>query len=99
VEVETELAAAVATVVEAMAAEIRLGSVAGTKEGMRRTPNTPSAMKMALYFSHMASSAWNRARRRIATRRSTSSSPSHVLAPISAWMKKRWTAASTWTLA
>jgi hypothetical protein len=50
VEVETELAAAVATVVEAMAAEIRLGSVAGNKEGMRRAPSTPSAMKMALCF-------------------------------------------------
>jgi hypothetical protein len=97
VEVETVLAAAVATVVEVVAAEIRLGSVAGTKEGMRRAPSTPSAMKMALCFWHMASLAWNRARRRTATRRSTSRSPSHVLAPISAWTKKRWTAAGTWT--
>jgi hypothetical protein len=50
VEVETVLAAAVATVVEAVVVEIRLGSVAGTKEGMRHALNTPSVMKMALCF-------------------------------------------------
>jgi hypothetical protein len=97
VEVETVLAAAVATVVEAVVAEIRLDSVAGTKECMRRALSTPSVMKMALCFRHMASLAWNRARWRTAIRRSMSSSPSHVLAPILAWTKKRWTAAGTWT--
>lgn len=97
VEVETVLAAAVATVVEAVVVEIRLGSVAGTKEGMRRALSTPNVMNMALCFWHMASLAWNRARRRTAIRRSMSSSPSHVLAPILAWTKKRWTAAGTWT--
>ncbi|XP_066380149.1 uncharacterized protein, partial [Miscanthus floridulus] len=44
VEVETVLAVAVAAVVEAVAAEIRLGSMARTKEGMRRGPkqSTPA---------------------------------------------------------
>jgi hypothetical protein len=95
-EVETVLAAAVTTVVEVAAAEIRLDSVAGTKEGMRHASNTPSVMKMALCSWHMALSAWNRARRRTATRHNTSSSPSHVLVPILAWTKKRWTTVGTW---
>ena len=94
-EVETVLAAAVATVVEVAAVEIRLDSVAGTKEGMRRASSTPNVKKMVLCFWHMALSAWNRARRRTATRRSTSSSLSHVLVPTLAWMKKIWTTVGT----
>jgi hypothetical protein len=86
--------AAVAIVVEVAAAEIRLDSVAGTKEGMRRASSTPNVKKMVLCFWHMALSAWNRARRRTAKRRSTSSSLSHVPVPTLAWMKI-WTAVGT----
>jgi hypothetical protein len=95
VAVETVLAASMATVVEVAAAEIRLDSVARTKEGMRRASSTPNVKKMVLCFWHMALSAWNRARRRTATRRSTSSSLSHVPVPTLAWMKKIWTAVGT----
>jgi hypothetical protein len=52
VEAETVLAAAVATVVEAVVAEIRLGSVVGTKEGMRRALSMPCDEDGAMFLAH-----------------------------------------------